>query len=1657
LKINNWPNLQTTHKQQFSKAANKHYFITYRIRKFMSPTLPLSNRHYAFVLMAILCLSGTAQAQISIPNTSFTYTENFNTLPISGTGHTAVPAGWAFFETSVAFSGTNTYRAGDVAGAYFLVVYDTYSFGATGDSDRAFGSMPSTNQDSLNSTIGACFTNNTGGTITSMTVTYTGETWRVSSQNRQDGLVFQYNQNTTAINGSGTWTAFTALDYFNPGAPTVGGGSLRHSAVVSATISGLNIAPGNTFCFRWLNFNATAAAQGNPNQEDGIGIDDFSLGNIVVCAPPVISAPTVTQPTCAAPAGGAITVNATGIGTLEYSVNNGSTWSTNPVFSGLAAGNYFIRVRLQANPACETTYGSNPVVLSSPFTASTTSDTWTGCVSTNWAIPGNWADGSVPTAADNATIPNVANDPVITAGTVALAKSVTVQSGAVLTIAATGSLTIDGSATQGILNQGTVENSGILNIGQTTSTGQFGINSSGTFNNNSGGQINIDRSTGTGFFSSGPLNNYGTVTIGANATVGQYGLRASGTFNNHTSGQITADRASTFFFQSLFGTFTNDGTINIGTIASGVFAGFENGATFNNNASGQINIGNGGGAALRNSATFNNVGNITIGTILSGSGQGLYNTGTFNNNTGGQITIDGCTSAGLAQPQSTAIFNNNANITIGATSGVGSHGLTNSNNAIFNNNVSGQIVIDRSTSAGLNVSSSSAFHNFGRITIGATASVGNFGVSNSSIFNNNACATLTSFAPISNASTRTITNSGLFTVNTANASTNAGTFTNNGILEYPQGNPIPNVTNNEIVIAPTTANDCDVISPAFSLGSPVDFTIQGIFTDQAATMSAGTYVTATNTFTPTALLAEGVRTYYVKVMDGSSGCTRIIPWQLTTQNCCDVPQAICKTATIALVGNSASLSVADVNNGSTADCGLQSITVSPNSFNCSHVGTPQTVTLTITDVNGASASCQTTVTIQDNTAPTITCPATQTLVLGANCTATLPNYTSLATTGDNCGVQGVTQSPTAGTPVSGAGNMTVTLTVTDVNGLTNTCTFTVTKVDNTAPSITCPGTQTLTLGANCTATLPNYTTLATTGDNCGVQGVTQSPAAGTPVSGAGNMTVTLTVTDVNGLTNTCTFTVTKVDNTAPSITCPGTQTLTLGANCTATLPNYTSLATTGDNCGVQGVTQSPVAGTTVSSAGNMTVTLTVTDINGNPAQCSFTVTKVDNTPPSISCPTTKTLVLGANCTATLPNYTSLATTGDNCGVQGVTQSPAAGTPVSGAGNMTVTLTVTDVNGLTNTCQFVVTKMDETPPTVVCKNTTVSLNSAGNYMLLAADVFNATASSDNCSGVLTVTNISPATVSCAQIGQTIPVTVTVQDAAGNSATCTAQITVQEGTTQLEGWSSNNVGNANGSGGYKPCTGANGQFTVSATGFSTSSADVLHLISRQLCGNGEIIARVASISGGGWAGVTLRESLAPGSKLVALKTQGANNIRRMIRTTTNGAVNNLNFPRPHTWLRLVRNGSSFTGYTSANGTTWDFAFTATVSMTGCIYAGLFAESINNNVITTATFDNVQIIGGASSLIQAPQTPAAASIFSPEVYPNPTTGAVNIDLSSYANPVGTVKIFDAYGKLVIQNQLDGSALFRMKLDGDDGVYFLSIEVEGEAPVTKRVVIAH
>lgn len=209
-------------------------------------------------------VNGTVSAPdfITLSAVGTPYTQDFNTLPATGTGHalSTLPTGWTFFETLG--NANTTYNSTDGN----TTTGDTYSLGLNNNNDRALGALQS---GSLTSTWGAKIFNNTGETINNLSVSYTGETWRVGTINRSDRIEFVYSTDATALN-NGTWTPVTQLNYENPGQATTASGSLLHSANISHTITGLNIPAGSTFWIRWVDFNAAGA-------DDAMGIDDVSI------------------------------------------------------------------------------------------------------------------------------------------------------------------------------------------------------------------------------------------------------------------------------------------------------------------------------------------------------------------------------------------------------------------------------------------------------------------------------------------------------------------------------------------------------------------------------------------------------------------------------------------------------------------------------------------------------------------------------------------------------------------------------------------------------------------------------------------------------------------------------------------------------------------------------------------------------------------------------------------------------------------------------------------------------------------------------------------------------------------------------------------------------------------------------------------------------------------------------------------------------------------------------------------------------------------------------------------------------------------------------------------------------------------------------------
>jgi len=439
-------------------------------------------------------------------------------------------------------------------------------------------------------------------------------------------------------------------------------------------------------------------------------------------------------------------------------------------------------------------------------------------------------------------------------------------------------------------------------------------------------------------------------------------------------------------------------------------------------------------------------------------------------------------------------------------------------------------------------------------------------------------------------------------------------------------------------------------------------------------------------------------------------------------------------------------------------------------INGSIIATP--VTITVTDESGNTETCVFVARTIDTMVATIMCPPDVTLYADAACQATLPDYTGSAVANDNCIPSAsltITQSPPSGFTVTA--DLVITMTVSGaIPNIDQSCTFNGVFVDTISPSIICPTPTNIYVDGSCQALMTDYTSSVVVADNCtGVPTVTQSPAPASLLSAAMDVNVTMTVTDGAGNTATCMFVQPVIDTISPAITCPGTQTENADINCFALLGDYTSLAATSDNCSATfALTQSPLAGTSISST--TLVTLSLTDESGNTSTCAFDVDLVDLIDPTVICPSTTTVPADAGCNYTLQDFTGAVTGADNCTAAinlTYAQSPASGT-ILPQGTQSITINVFDAAGNSGSCIFDVDVVDQTNPTVACPPNQSIIGDASCQGILG-DYTGLAVPADNCS---TVGNIvvqqSPA--SGAVISTDTPITITVTDEASNMSSC-----------------------------------------------------------------------------------------------------------------------------------------------------------------------------------------------------------------------------------------------------------------------------------------------
>ncbi len=450
---------------------------------------------------------------------------------------------------------------------------------------------------------------------------------------------------------------------------------------------------------------------------------------------------------------------------------------------------------------------------------------------------------------------------------------------------------------------------------------------------------------------------------------------------------------------------------------------------------------------------------------------------------------------------------------------------------------------------------------------------------------------------------------------------------------------------------------------------------------------------------------------------------------------------------------------------------------------------------------------------------------------------------------------------------------------------------------------------------------------------------------------------------------------------------------------------------------------------------------------------------VDNTPPVAACKNI-TIQLDANGFASIAEDAVNNRSADACGIAGY-DTDITSFGCTELGVHTLTLTVTDVNGNSASCTATATVEDHIPPMAACLDHTVIINGESIVNLLPEDVWDEQSSQDNC-GIVHFAEVDPPALTCDQLGSTISATVTVTDGSGNTAACQSTITV-EGLPC--GFSASEEG-VNCQGNEVVYDVDDETFTLTAScSNSTPDTDAMSFTGTQLCGDFTISTKIESVSPNGYAGLMVRESTGPGSRMAGLYSNLSNLVRWESRQQpdANKAINYFFKPLPY-WLKLQRQGNFFIGYHSFDGINYSIVTAQEIPMADCLEAGLAAFSNASGAQASAVFSNVNLGGNGPAIVQLPGAEAAQAERARQftLFPNPAQDVVTVELSPIPGlqpgPQGqfTLRLHNKLGQLLEERRMDGSAgPLEWELSGlSPGLYFFEVLMDGQAPEVLRFV---
>ena len=652
-----------------------------------------------------------------------------------------------------------------------------------------------------------------------------------------------------------------------------------------------------------------------------------------------------------------------------------------------------------------------------------------------------------------------------------------------------------------------------------------------------------------------------------------------------------------------------------------------------------------------------------------------------------------------------------------------------------------------------------------------------------------------------------------------------------------------------------------------------------------------------------------------------------------------------------------------------------------------------TIVYTVTNVNGCTSAVSATVNVNAGTTSSITAGGTTTFCQGGNVILTA-NSGSTYLWSNGAQTQSIT--------VTAGGSYYVT--VTNASGCSATSTATTVTV-NPLPTVAA-----ITGATNVCSGLTTQLASATTGgtwtsSNTAVASVSASGVV-TGVT-AGNVTITYTITDANGCTNTATATVNVNAGTTASITAGGVTTFCQGGNVVLTA-NSGSTYLWSNGAQTQSIT--------VTAGGSYYVT--VTNASGCSATSAATTVTVN------PLPTVAAITGATNVCSGLTTQLATASTGGTWSSSDATVATVSATGVVSAvaaGNVTITYTVTNANGCTATATASVNVNAGTTASITaggattfCQGGSVTLtaNVGASYLWSNGSQTQSITVTAGGSYYVTVTNASGCSATSAATTVTVnPLPVATIVANGATSFCQGgSVTLTAGSGASYLWSNNATTqsiNVTTSGTYTvTLTNASGcsatSLPVAVTIFATPTATITAGGATTFCQGGNVTLNANAGSGYSyqWSNNTNNQSLVvsmAGSYTVTVTDANGCSATSSATVVT---VNPLPTANAITGITSVCVGSTTTLATTSLNPTWSTSNSAVavVSATGVVtgvtagtttitFSMTNANGCTNTASTTVTVNplptaTIAVIGnttfcqGGSVTLLAANAPAGST---------------------------------------------------------------------------------